>query len=416
MPLVYHREKQADAVTEVPKSIMDRIAVIEEILENWGKMARIRISEKIFHPAGGGQPGDSGIIEGSEFMALVRNSHQDPDGDVLTIEVQEGELVKGISVNAHVDESRHLRLSRMHTGEHILSRCLERDLDGLSVQKVLIGEKESIIYTTFPGEIDWESLFRAEEESNRLIDLDLPVTRKELPRNEVEKLEGVKFKWDRLEEGVISVISIENFDSIACSGSHVASTGVVGGVIVTGFKGAPPDWEVRFSIDRDAVLLRQSRIIRVLLRNVGCEENVLPVFIRKLQEDKKDMEKKIEKAGHFIELPWEKLPGTSIPAFFLRMENFPQDLATPSLKKLLKRHPESLVLFLSPFEEEGRSSFILAAGERSKVDLRNFLKSSPFLDAKGGCFAGWVQGIAGCSSREIWKKAIDQAIEKTVDK
>ena len=35
---------------------MKKAVVIEEVLEGSGKKAKVRISEKIFHPAGGGQP------------------------------------------------------------------------------------------------------------------------------------------------------------------------------------------------------------------------------------------------------------------------------------------------------------------------------------------------------------------------
>lgn len=391
---------------------MKQDVVITKILERSGKSAKVCISGHIFHPAGGGQPGDSGLLEGTGFRAEVRDCYEGINGDVLSIVVKEGELSSGMSVVASVDEERNLKLSRMHTGEHILSRSLENMLEGLFVRKVWIGENESTIYMTFPGEMGWEELFQAEKAANRIIGQNLEVTREVLSREEAEKLHGVKAKWERLDDAMISVISIGDFDSIACSGSHVPSTGVVGGVLVKGFKGSQPDWEVRFTVDRDEVIERQSRVMRVLMRSVGCEEDALPVVIRKLQEERREMEKKLDKARHFIELPWEPVPGTDIPSFIFSMENFPSDLAVTPIKNFLNDHPESLVLFLSQDGGSGRTSFIFAAGEKAGVDPGNILRSNPRLEAKGGGSPGWVRGVAGCGSIQEWKRAIGKKVDK----
>ncbi len=391
---------------------MKRDVVIEKILERSGKTAKVCISGHLFHPAGGGQPGDSGLLEGTGFRAEVRDCNEGINGDVLSIVLKEGELSSGMSVLASVDEERNLKLSRMHTGEHILSRSLENILEGLFVRKVWIGETESTIYMTFPGEIGWEELFQAERAANSVVGQNIAVNREVLSCKEAEKLAGLKIKWERLDDESISVISIGSFDAIACSGSHVTSTGVVGGVLVKGFKGSPPDWEVRFTVERDEVIERQSRVMRVLMRSVGCEEDALPVVIRKLQDERREMEKKLEKARHFIALPWESVPGTDIPSFIFSMENFPPDLAVTPLKNFLKDHPESIVLFLSPAEGGGKSSFILATGDRAGVDLRNILRANPRLEAKGGGSPEWVQGVAGCGSIQEWKRAIGEKVDK----
>lgn len=152
--------------------------------------------------------------------------------------------------------------------------------------------------------------------------------------------------------------------------------------------------------------------MRVLIRSVGCEEDALPVVIRKLQHERREMEKKLDKARHFIELPWESVPGTDIPSFIFSMENFPSDLVVTPLKNFLKGHPEGLALFLSPAEGGGKSSFILAAGEKVGVDLRNILRANPRLEAKGGGSLEWVQGIAGCGSIQEWKRAIGEKVDK----
>ncbi len=392
---------------------MKKSVVIEEILEHSGDRASIRISDRLFHPAGGGQPGDSGLIECSGFSAEVLDSRRGENGDILSIVVKEGKLSTGMSVSASVNKVRHILLSRMHTGEHILSRALENRLEGLCVQKVWIGENESTIYITYQGDIGWEELFEAEKEANRIVDEDIPVSREDLPRGESERLTGVKIKWDRVDDERINVVTISGFDSIACSGSHVDSTGIVGGLLVTGFKGSSPEWEIRFTVNRQEVLERQSKVMRILMRSVGCDEETLPVVIRKLQEERRDMGKNLEKVRHFIDLTWEHACGIDHPVYIFSMENFPPDLAASAVKKGLLVHPESVFLFLSPPDTGGgKTRFILAAGEKAEVDLREVLKFSPRLEARGGGSANWVQGAAGCGSISEWKKAVGVQVDK----
>ncbi len=385
---------------------------IEEILDLSGKKAKILISGRVFHPAGGGQPGDSGTLEGKGFRADVVDCHKGDGGDILTIRIREGTLETGSIVSAFVDEERNLRLSRMHTGEHIFSRALEDLFEGLRVEKVWIGEKESTIYIKFTGEIGWDEIFHAEEKANSVIGEDLPITRDERSKCDFEEFEGVRIKWDRLEEEKIAVISIRGYDSIACSGSHVSSTGLVGGIIATGFRGSPPDWEIRFTVDRQEFLEKQSRMVRVLLRDVGCEEGKLPSVVQRLQEERRELSKKIDRVKSFVEIPWERHRCKGFDVFVFSAENFPVEVATGSMKKKMANEPDAFVLFLSRADENNEVSFVLAAGQNRRSDLRAIPRENPSLSARGGGSADWIQGVAASASISEWKDAISRKVDK----
>ena len=385
---------------------------IEKIIEISGKMAKIMISGRVFHPAGGGQPGDSGSVDGNGFRADVLDCHKGDRGDILTLRLREGYPEVGGMVCASVDEERNLRLSRMHTGEHIFSRILENHFDGLQVEKVWIGEEESTIYLKYPGEIGWDEIFLAEQMANSIIGADLPIIREERLRRDFEDFEGVRIKWDRLDDEKITVVSITGFDSIACSGSHVASTGLVGGIIANGFRGSNPDWEIRFTVDRQKILERQSRVVRVLLRDVGCEEEKLPSVVQKLQEERREIARKIDRVKPFVEIPWEFHQDKGFSLFVFSAENFPVDMVTGSLKKKMAEEPDSFILFLSRANGVGTHTFILAAGENLHWDLRKIPRENPSLSARGGGSANWIQGAAGSVDVSGWKDAISNAVDK----
>ncbi len=384
---------------------MESEARIEEIIERSGKKARIRISRKLFHPSGGGQPGDSGHIEGRGFRAEVVDSHAGADGDILEISVKEGDIPLGGTVFVTVDPERHRLLSRMHTGEHILSRALENQMKGLFVEKVAIGEHESTVYMTYDGKIGWDDLFRAEETANRVISGNLPVKKNEVSREERERFKGVKIKWDRIPDEVVSVVSIDGYDSIACSGSHVNSTGEVGGVLITGFKGSSPDWEVRYCLERQDILEKHSRIIRVLSRDSGCDPEALPAFLDRIREERRESSRRLDKARKYIVLPWELVQDRPVRSYFFAVENFPVELAAPAVKRKLEEDPASIVLFLSQEEGGKGANFIIAAGDEAKGDLCWFLKQNSELKAKGGGTDRWIQGRSANGSSTDWKKA-----------
>ena len=390
---------------------MKREVRVEEILERSGKKATIRVSGRVFRPSGGGQPGDSGWLEGEGFRADVRDCAAAGNDLILRIVVKEGEIPLGLEVTATVDEERGRRLSRMHTGEHILSRALENQLPGLYVEKVSVGEKESTVFMTFDGEIGWDDLFRAEETANGVIRADLPVRVERVSRGSEERFKDVKIKWDRITDSDVSVVSIEGYDSIACSGSHVGSTAEVGGLIVTGFKGSAPEWEVRYTLDRQEMLEKHSRVVRVLSREIGCEEEKLPSVMARLQEERREASRKLDKARRYIEIPWEHLSEEPGRVLFFGIENFPLDLASSGAKRKIEEDPGCIVGFVSQ-EEGGGADFILAAGDQVKVDLRGLLKERKELQAKGGGAPGWVQGRAGNGSLSLWKRALLSLVDK----
>jgi len=378
---------------------------IEEIIERSGKKARVRISRRLFHPSGGGQPGDSGSMEGPGFRAEVRDSHSGDQGDILEITIKEGDIPLGTNVSVTVDKERNRLLSRMHTGEHILSRALENQMEGLYVEKVAIGERESAIFMTYKGEMGWEDLFKAEGTANRVISGNLPVRKNTVSREERDRFKGVKIKWDRIPEGEVSVVSIDGYDSIACSGSHVHSTGEVGGVLITGFKGSNPDWEVRYSLERQEILEKHSRIIRVLSRDIGCDPETFPVLLHKVQEERREYAKRLEKARRYIDFSWEVFHERPVRLYFFAVENFPVELAAPAVKRKIEENPDSIVLFLSQEEGGNGANFIIAAGDKAEVDLRSFLKQNRDLEGRGGGAERWIQGRSSNCSSSDWKRA-----------
>lgn len=384
---------------------MEIMTHITRVLEVSGKKARILLAENPFRPAGGGQPGDSGRIEGDDLKAEVTDCQIEADGEVLFVRLKKGCPEEGMAVTVRVDEERKTLLTRMHSGQHILSKVLENMPGGPETYKTAIGDEESSISVTYGGELDWELLFRAEEETNALIARDIPVEVLELPREEARAMEDLKANWDRIEDPTITVVRMGDFDVNACCGSHVTSTGEVGGMLVTGFNGSSPEWTISFTVLRDEKLQAFSRTTRRLLREVGCPLEKVERVYEKLRAEKDHLSKQLDRVRSLIRLPWTVESREGFRFHYAEMRGLDPELVTPAVKRLIEEEPDALALVLIP-EEGGRARFLVAHGASVDLDLQKGLKAASLLKARGGGTAGWISGMAGNANLEDWKKII----------
>lgn len=90
------------------------------------------LDSTVFHPQGGGQPADTGLIQfpGSDFDFSVQDVRS-KDGIVLHYGVFEGcsnpeDIENGKQVQLLVDESRRKLNSRLHSAGHLLDLCMHK--------------------------------------------------------------------------------------------------------------------------------------------------------------------------------------------------------------------------------------------------------------------------------------------------
>lgn len=385
--------------------------IIAKVLSRNGKEVRLGLEETRFHASGGGQPGDTGRLVAPGFSADVTDCFREGESFVLSAKVREGEPSVGLKVRAEVNLSRQALLSRMHSGEHVLSRILESSHEGLEVYKVAVAEEETTVFLRWNGELGWELLFEAENGANEVISRDLPVSTRFCEPREAREIHGLKANWDRLGDEPIRVVTIPGFDCIACSGTHVSSTGQIGGILVTGYRGTAPEWEVKFTVHRERALEEYSRVMRVLLRKVSCPLEKLEKVYDRLQEEKQALGRALDKAKGMLALPWEKQRTGSRTLSFVLLPGFLPEMAVPALKALIEGDPCAIGLVLVPSGEGHEGNFIMACGNEAGVDLRDVLKRHPELKARGGGAPAWVNGVTGLAIASRWVDVLKTEME-----
>lgn len=193
----------------------------------------IVLDRTVFYPRGGGQPGDTGVLEWGGGSVVIGDTFK--RGGAL-FHVSQGDAPPvGSEVVARIDWDRRYYLMRTHTALHVLSSVIWRDFDA----KVTGGNMEpgrarmdfelESISVEFGREVERrlnEALADGHEvrvlfmaRADALADPDLIRTKVNLIPDFVDP---------------IRVIDIGTIDRQADGGTHVANTSEVGRVRVTG--------------------------------------------------------------------------------------------------------------------------------------------------------------------------------------
>ena len=195
----------------------------------------VLLDRTVFYPGGGGQPPDTGRLRADGQSWTVRSVSR--RGDDIWHEVEAGPPATGQELEAELDWERRYRLMRTHTALHVLCGVIWRD-HGASVtggnMEPLSGRMD-FEFETMRGELVAEIERRVNEE----VDADRDVRVAFLPREEAFAIPDlIRTKANLLPPGIETVRTIEivGLDLQADGGTHVARTGEVGRVRVTGYE------------------------------------------------------------------------------------------------------------------------------------------------------------------------------------
>jgi alanyl-tRNA synthetase len=195
---------------------------------------QLSLNRTAFYPTSGGQPFDTGQLstasrDGIASSVPVEQVEEDEESTVWHFVRKP--LAVGTHVEGQIDWARRLDHMQQHTGQHLLSAVFWRELQMPTISFHL-GENTSTIDLT-GGPPEHHSLERVERIANEIIGEDRPVTTRFVTRDEAEAMRSagqLRKLPDR--QGSIRLIDIADYDNNACGGTHVRSTGQIGGLLL----------------------------------------------------------------------------------------------------------------------------------------------------------------------------------------
>jgi len=245
----------------------------------------VRLDRTAFYPTSGGQPHDTGTLNAIPVLEVWVDEETEDIWHLLA-----APLAPGASVLAQVDGARRQDHRQQHTGQHLLSAAFLRLLQAPTVSFHL-GRDVSTIDLERPT-LSWEEALAVEDEANRVIWENRPVT---VHLVDPDDLERFHLRRPPQVTGQVRIIEIADYDANPCGGTHVRQTGEIGQLKIVGLERYKGGLRVSFVCGQRALRAHQ-QTLRLLQQvsaalTVGQEE--VPAAVTRLQDELKSLHKEM---------------------------------------------------------------------------------------------------------------------------
>lgn len=216
----------------------DALYMSDSYLKNWdAKVVSVKddkyvvLDKTAFYPKGGGQPWDEGYIikSGEQFKVVYVGKFS---GEI-SHELEKPGLKEGDLVSCEIDWERRYTYMRYHTACHLLSNVLYRRANAKITGNQIELDKARMDFSM--EDYSPEKLRLYVEESNEIINQDLPITIETMSRTAV--LEEPELA--RLAVGLpknlqeFRIVKIGNIDKQVDGGTHVKNLKEIGEIEMT---------------------------------------------------------------------------------------------------------------------------------------------------------------------------------------
>ncbi|MEG2353217.1 MAG: alanine--tRNA ligase [Clostridium sp.] len=182
-----------------------------------------------FYAEMGGQIGDRGVIESTNFKARVLDCQSNIGGKILHfVEVTEGKLLDGEEITLKIDECRRNTIGKNHTATHMLHKALKDVLgDHVHQSGSLVTEERLRFDFNHFSSMTADEIYRVEKIVNEEIMKALEVNTKVMTIEEA-KNSGAVAQFDDKYSNEVRVVSIGDFSKELCGGTHIKNSGEIG--------------------------------------------------------------------------------------------------------------------------------------------------------------------------------------------
>lgn len=381
-----------------------RVIEVTERVSGW---TGVTLDRTAFYPTGGGQPSDTGMLNGAQVVECIDRE------DEGVLHLVQGRIPRiGETVRGHVDWPRRLDHIQQHTGQHILSQAFIR---------LFRAETRSFRMMTDASEIDValdnptdERIEQAVELANRIIWEDRPVRIREATREEAADL---PLRKDSEREGELRLIEIENYDISPCGGTHASRTGEVGIISVRSWERAKGLVRIEF--------LAGGRVLRDYNRANRTARNAAALF-SVARDEVADAASRLleENRGLLKRLRSLEEIASRVEAEELLRLSEPVADGTRIIKQILEgRSPDALrqiasalvknrqtVALLGSTDSEG-ARLVFARSEDAQGDMSQLMREAcALLEGRGGGRPNMAQG--GGRNTEKLPEALETSARK----
>ena len=348
----------------------------------------IVLEQTAFYPTGGGQPHDTGVINGKRVINVeeieeeLRHYLEDP---LTELEAIEGEI----------DWDRRFDHMQQHAGQHLLTAVFEDQL-GYKTLSFHLGKELSTIDLDTQT-LSNEEIQKAEELTNQLILENRPIETKWI--NNQEELASYALRKDLSVSENIRLVIIPEIDYNGCGGTHPKSTGEIGALKILHIEKQKKLIRVHF-VCGNRVLMQldqKHEIIQKLSSQLSAPQEQLNEATDRLLQTTKNLEGKIEELEtKLVKLEAQELLSKAEPVKeHLLIKEIFQNRPIHDLQNLVKgivtNKTNLIVIFIS--EQQEKLQIVCGRTDELDINLNMMLKAVlPSIHGKGGGRPSFVQG------------------------
>jgi alanyl-tRNA synthetase len=235
---LYNFEAEVHSVVETPRPalILDRTA---------------------FYPTSGGQIHDTGwLVSGDEKLHVIEVSEAEDgrvvhylDAPLQDVALKTKDVQPGTRIRGEIDAARRRDHMQQHSAQHVLSAAFVR-LFNMPTVSFHMADDYCSIDLDAPS-LNKDQVEAAERAANEIMIENRPVDVRYVTRDEAEKL-GLR-KLPPVERDQLRLIDMRDWDLTACGGTHVSSTGQIGGILLRKTEKVRQGYRVEFVAGQRAV-------------------------------------------------------------------------------------------------------------------------------------------------------------------
>jgi len=367
----------------------------------------ILLDQTAFYPTSGGQPHDTGTLNGVPVIDVFEDEQQ----QIVHVLAQ---VLDTDRVEGKIDWTRRFDHIQQHTGQHLLSQAVLQ-VCGAETVSFHLGEDLSTIDVN-QAEINAVALTAVENLANQVIYDNRHVIAHVVSQEEVQQF-PVR-KWPTVEDR-IRIIEIRNFDYSPCGGTHCARTGEIGVITIKKWEHNKGGTRMHFVCGWRALRDYQQKtiIVRNLSKAFSTGEAELVQIVTKLQDEHKTLRRSQELLNQQL-LAYEaqsllaerERHGELSVLRKIFVDRAPKDLKFLA-NNVLERAPETVILFGS--KAEGAASLFFLRSAASAGDMHHLMQTAcGIMNGRGGGQPHQAQG--GGTAVEKLENALECAVAMLV--
>lgn len=364
-----------------------RVTSVTERVSGW---ASVTLDRTAFYPAGGGQPGDTGTLDGARVVECIDAEEEG------VIHVIRGRLPAiGSVVKGRVNWERRLDHIQQHTGQHILSQAFVKLFEA-ETRGFRMMEQASEIDVALADPSD-EHIERAVELSNRIIWEDHPVHVRTVSAQEAARL---PLRKESTREGDLRLIEIEGFDLTPCGGTHAVRTGEVGLLAVRSWERAKGMTRIEFVAGTRALAdyRRANHAVREIAGQFSVGRDEAIAAVARLHEEHKHLLRRVralEEIAARVEAQEVYAAATPSEDGTRIITHAFDGRDAESLKRLalaLIAHGQTVAL-LGARDADGTARLVFARSADAAGDMNDLMRAAcALLEGRGGGRPDMAQG------------------------